>query len=570
MEPNIGYQSQVQSRKLFPKLSIFIIILLLLGSNSKDKNVNSIGLGNLPTWEVQNPISTIFVMDSIPSTSGSLAAGDSTVPSEWLDDPAIDTLLLMMQARDIFFYKTSTHPSGIVNSNDIVIIKGNFQWTGRNTTNTDRIKGLIWQILNHPDGFTGEIIVCDNTQKVGINESDNNSEDTLQSIIDVVNTFSSKGYPVSILDWSYVWDVVVEEFSLGNYNDGFVYEPDSKISYPKFTSPSGNYKISLKYGIWDSNSQTYDSDRLCIINFPVLKAHSWSGATIALKNWIGVLTTAYADERFGGALAMHDDYFFGPYALVAKVMAVTFPKLTIVDATWTSTLSNSTLEDIVETRILLGSTDPCAVSWYSAKFILTPIAINPYNTNPDLPGSKYGNNLESWTNYLSGSGFSCTKDSSEISVFDRSCLSLQTSNLNISSGWNLLSVPLLAPDMSGSTLFPTAISPFFLFSTNYIPVTVLQNGNGYWAKFNGNQNVTIAGSRVNSDQITVNQGWNLIGPFNSEIPISGITTNPPNIIISPFYGYEGVYIIMDTLKVGKGYWVKTNSIGTIVLNSGLR
>ena len=38
------------------------------------------------------------------------------------------------------------------------------------------------------------------------------------------------------------------------------------------------------------------------IDFPVLKAHSWSGATIAIKNWVGVLTTAYADERYGGSV----------------------------------------------------------------------------------------------------------------------------------------------------------------------------------------------------------------------------------------------------------------------------
>ena len=41
---------------------------------------------------------------------------------------------------------------------------------------------------------------------------------------------------------------------------------------------------------------------------------------------------------------MHSDYIFGPYALVAKLMGVTFPKLTIVDAAWTSTESNSDFE----------------------------------------------------------------------------------------------------------------------------------------------------------------------------------------------------------------------------------
>jgi hypothetical protein len=407
-------------------LGIFSLIFYL----SQVINAKIILFGSLPTWEVQNPISTIFVMDSIPPTTGSLAAGDSTVPNAYLVDPAIDTLLLLMETKNIYLHQTTSHPLGIVAPDNIVILKGNFQWTNRNTTSADRIKGVIWQILQHPDGFTGEIIICDNTQNfgTGINHNDNNSEDPEQSIVDVVNTFVAKGYPVSYRDWKNVWDVVVEEYSAGDYNDGFVYESTSKISYPKFTSPSGNNYISLRYGIWDSNSLSYDLDRLCIIDFPVLKAHSMAGATIAVKNWIGILTTAYSNARYGGFNSMHNTYFFGSYALVAKVMGATYPKLTILDAAWTSASGPNNLSDTVNTKMLLASTDPCAVSWYGAKFILTPIAVNPFHTDPDRPGSNYKNNLDAWTNCLRDSGFACTKDSLEISVYDRGVLSVTSSD----------------------------------------------------------------------------------------------------------------------------------------------
>src|SRR3970282_1994048 len=125
----------------------------------------------------------------------------------------------------------------------------------RNTTSADRIKGVIWKILNHPNGFTGEIMVCDNTQDIGtgINQQDNNSEDEQQSIIDVANTFHAKHYPVSCLDWRTYWDVVVNEYSYGNYASGYVYDTATKISYPKFKTPNNRY-VSLRYGIWDSAS----------------------------------------------------------------------------------------------------------------------------------------------------------------------------------------------------------------------------------------------------------------------------------------------------------------------------
>ncbi|MCP4631496.1 MAG: DUF362 domain-containing protein [candidate division Zixibacteria bacterium] len=380
-------------------------------------------IASLPIWEVDNPVSVVCVMDSVPPTSGSLAPGDSTVPDAYLSDPAIDTLLAMLETQGVYLLETSTHPDGIVDEDEVVIIKGNFQWTSRNTTSTDRIKGLIWQILRHPDGFSGEIIVCDNTQEIGtgINQNDNNSEDTEQSIVDVVNTFYDKGYPVYRLDWNYIWDVVADEYMMGDYNDGYVYEPATKISYPKFQTPE--HYISLHYGIWDSISSSYDPSDLCIIDFPVLKAHSMAGATIAVKNWIGTLTTAYAGDRYGGWDEMHYDYLFSSYALVSRVMEVTYPELTIIDAAWTTTFGPHNLTWIEETNILLASTDPVASSWYAAKFILTPIARYPGQTNPDIPYNKYGSSLGNWTDYLRNTaGLPCTMDSTEISVYDRSIL----------------------------------------------------------------------------------------------------------------------------------------------------
>jgi len=403
----------------------------------------------LPVWEAADPVSTVYVLDSIPLTPGSLAAGDETVPDEYLFDPAMDTLLSMLAVDGVYLYRTSAHPEGLIGSDNIVIIKGNYQWNGRNTTGTDRVKGLIWRILNHPDGFSGEVIVCDNTQNIGtgFNANDNNSEDTEQCIIDVVGTFSAKGYPVYYLDWrDYYWSVV-DEYDAGDYNDGFVYQAATGVTYPKFRTPSLEYYISLRHGVRDSLAGVYDPSRLCIIDFPVLKAHSWAGATVAVKNWIGVVTTAYADDRFGGFNPMHDDYFFGTYALVARVMAVTWPKLTIVDATWTTTTGPSNPTAVIRTDALVAATDPVAASWYAARFILTPVADNPSSTNPDYTWMPYGRNLHAWAAFLSDSaGYQVSLDSSAITVRGRGILdpdTLRCGDANDDGILNLLDVSYL-------------------------------------------------------------------------------------------------------------------------------
>lgn len=143
-------------------------------------------------------------------------------------------------------------------------------------------------------------------------------------------------------------------------------------------------------------------------------------------------------------------------------------------------------------------------------------------------------------------------------------------SISINDGWNILSVPLLATDMTASTLFPTAVSPFYSYDDGYIQVDTLENGKGFWAKFNGNQNVAVTEVVLNTSEILLTQGWNLIGPFSLDVPVVGITTTPPNILSSPFYRYEVMYSEVDVLKAGKGYWVKSNATGTLLLNVNIR
>jgi hypothetical protein len=141
--------------------------------------------------------------------------------------------------------------------------------------------------------------------------------------------------------------------------------------------------------------------------------------------------------------------------------------------------------------------------------------------------------------------------------------------VSINDGWNIISVPLIAPDMTASILFPTAISTFYSFTNSYNQVFVLENGEGYWAKFSGNQNTTISGTFINTAQISVTQGWNLIGPFSIEVPVAIVTTVPPNILASPFYSYQGSYVSVTILQPGKGYWIKSNVSGSIFFNTDI-
>ena len=122
----------------------------------------------------------------------------------------------------------------------------------------------------------------------------------------------------------------------------------------------------------------------------------------------------------------------------------------------------------------------------------------------------------------------------------------------------------LNTDMSSSNIFPNSSSNVFGYNNGYYVVDSLSNGAGYWVKYNNSQILHVCGTTINTP-INVNTGWNLIGPFDNQVPVQNISSIPPNIIVSPFFGYETRYEIADTLNPGKGYWVKTNSAGTINL-----
>lgn len=135
-------------------------------------------------------------------------------------------------------------------------------------------------------------------------------------------------------------------------------------------------------------------------------------------------------------------------------------------------------------------------------------------------------------------------------------------DINLNSGWNLVSVPFLNDDMSTSNIFANSGSEIFSYNGSYYAVDTLMNGVGYWVKYDAGQSLQICGSIIDTT-INVNEGWNLIGPFENHVPVQNISSTPPNIIVPPFYGFAVGYTTADTLNPGRGYWVKANDEGII-------
>ncbi|MBI5215848.1 MAG: immune inhibitor A [Ignavibacteriae bacterium] len=139
--------------------------------------------------------------------------------------------------------------------------------------------------------------------------------------------------------------------------------------------------------------------------------------------------------------------------------------------------------------------------------------------------------------------------------------------VSVNHRWNLLSVPLAVPDYRKSTLFGSSTSSAFAFEGAYVEKETLANGVGYWMKFNGAQNVGVVGNTHQYQSIPVSEGWNLVGSISDPLSVNMITSNPGGIVTSEFYEYTSGYSITNTIQPGKGYWVKVNQAGTLILSS---
>jgi hypothetical protein len=322
-------------------------------------------------------------------------------------------------------------PDGIIAADDVVVIKINYQWPERGGTNTDLLRGLIRCIVDHPDSFTGEVVVCENTQgesSEGFDRPNNNAQDYGLSPLDVVLGFQSQGYTVSHYIWTDVRHRGVSEYIAGNFSDGYVVGPynaqvQGRVSYPKFQTDAGTY-ISLRYGIWDMGSGTYNREGLKFINVPVLKSHHANyGATACVKNYMGVVTNLLSTNSHAGI----------EYGILGALNGeIQLADLTILDCIWINPNPYSGPWTPYGTARrkdrLVASLDPVAADIWAVTNILIPGFIdNGYSppwpnpsADPDDPDSHFRVYLDNSMSQILAAGYEVTNDLDQIDVFSMS------------------------------------------------------------------------------------------------------------------------------------------------------
>jgi hypothetical protein len=353
-------------------------------------------------------------------------------------DGGIKMLIELMGNNSLYFYHSSTPgnkkgPTGLIANDDTVIIKVNSQWDQRGGTNTDLLKEVIQAITEHPDGWRGEIVVADNGQKQfgsggsggSLEWTQANAQDHSQSVQRVVDSFDPK-YRVSTYLWDKITETLVEEYSGGDTRDGYIVNATRNprtgimVSYPKFTTKFGTM-ISFKLGVWDPSTKTYDSDKLKVINMPVLKTHVDYGVTASVKHYMGVVS-----EKITSRLGSSSHYSVRNGGMGTEMTQTRYPTLNILDSIWVNSepLNGpyTSYSEATKVNIIVAGTDPVAIDYWSSKNILLRVTPDKTDSNmktmdPDyIKQGSFGEWLRLSMTEITRAGYQATVDESKMNI----------------------------------------------------------------------------------------------------------------------------------------------------------
>jgi len=125
-------------------------------------------------------------------------------------------------------------------------------------------------------------------------------------------------------------------------------------------------------------------------------------------------------------------------------------------------------------------------------------------------------------------------------------------NLELRAGWNMVSLPVIPDDpMASSILSGLGFYQLVTWSgTGYVAVTEFEAGRGYWLLVLEDVNVTVSGMPVDSLNLSLSAGWNMIGGTFDEVQAVDVFPDFYQLVTWTGSGYTPATIF----EPGNGYW----------------
>lgn len=293
-------------------------------------------------------------------------------------------------------------PAKFISPTDVVVIKANGQWPNQGYTHTGCIKGVIDAILALP-GFSGEILICDNTQTIRGNAATGFDASTANRVNnwpnmnwnELAQSYQASGKPVAAVQWTsdLDWRTPPSLPYLSGWNpadgDGwgrslFVYNGlNTYLSYPVFQSPiTTGRMIDLKNGVWEGGG--YTGRKVKAIFMPTLNNHGEgsedaAGLTSAVKSFFGA--TEIPAPMYGpsdsGYYHIHGSAFTSGNAqcagdLVGRYLNTFYaPVLYITSAIYSGWYNRTSTSGAAATNTVLACQNPVSLDYVSGRDVIS-------------------------------------------------------------------------------------------------------------------------------------------------------------------------------------------------------
>ncbi|HPD56408.1 MAG TPA: hypothetical protein P5294_03875 [Smithellaceae bacterium] len=368
------------------------------------------------TGKASVALAGVGILSSLHISCGGGGGGSGSSGSTELADPPLDNGVDGVTA---YLVKNGSYTENItklfdlmggivtfIGADDVVIIKGNAQWPNQGYTHTGCIKAVIDVILSIP-GFSGEILICDNTQLYGSTGAfgfdatpSNRNHNWPDYNWDGLATYYQslpEPKPVATKRWLTSNNPAINSPAQGEgwVREFFDFHGDrAYLSYPIFASPlTPGRLIDPKNGVWENGG--YTGRKVKTIFMPTLNNHGsnynedYAGITSAIKCFFGATEIhGGVGGRFNDSANIHTASYSRGSALYAGELAGRYiknmysPVLYITCAMWSG--HESRTGGAVETKAVLACTNPATLDFIAGRDVIGPhnSNLNPiYNNN---------------------------------------------------------------------------------------------------------------------------------------------------------------------------------------------
>lgn len=146
----------------------------------------------------------------------------------------------------------------------------------------------------------------------------------------------------------------------------------------------------------------------------------------------------------------------------------------------------------------------------------------------------------------------------------------------VTSGWNMLSLPLEVTDNSPGNVFPGHVGDVYTYdpaTANYVAVDSIIPGEGYFVLFFADTTITHTAPPVLSITEVLSRGWNQVGGTydDSTVMLSEVTFTPDEFVTGNLFGWSGTdYYTSTGFDPGAGYWVLVSDSCELEFGAGGR